>query len=71
MLSASSYFLMNDQVTVETEGKSQKELDLKLIRVYLCLAHTPQDSRIESWFDSADHGSLHMTRIDFKELIWV
>ena len=53
---------------VETEGKSQKELDLKLILVYLWLAHTPHDSRIKSWFNSSDHGSLHMTRIDFKEL---
>ena len=48
---------------VETEGKSQKELYIKLILVHLCLAHTPHDSRIESWFNSVYHGSLHMTTI--------
>ena len=53
---------------VETEGKSQKELNIKLILGHLWLAHTPHDSRIESWLNSVSHGSLHMTTIHLEEL---
>ena len=49
----------NKRLRVETEGKSQKELNIKLILVHLCLAHTPHDSRIESWFNSVYHEYDH------------
>lgn len=55
-------------VTVEIESKTQTELGLKLIFLYLWLPHTPHESRIESWLNSVDHGSLDMTTIHFEEL---
>ena len=55
-------------VKVEIESKSENPLGLKLILVYLWLPHTPHESKIESWLNSVDHGSLHMTTIHFEEL---
>ena len=61
-------FIWEGSKMVETEGKSQKELNIKSILVHLWLAHTPHDSRLESWFNSVYHGSLHMTTIHLEEL---
>ena len=68
MMYFSTYFM------VETESKSQKELDLKLILVYLWLAHTPHDFRIESWFNSTKEPikSGMKSRVNSTEwLFWI